>query len=143
MHDGGGGSVVYDLGAVVEVVQVVAAIEAPKTKHVVQNQVLEREEADDECRDRRTHGPTDGRTDSPRPASSSWTRCFSGASRAAAPLGSLAAWRIDQCVNQLIRSRSQRKRNIHLHVKGPRSETHRWSTDTETDVRYTSRGLNS
>lgn len=62
MHDGGGGSVVHDLGAVVEVVQVVTTIEAPKTKDVVQDQVLEREEADGECRDRRTDGQTDGQT---------------------------------------------------------------------------------
>lgn len=102
MHDGGGGSVVHDLGAVVEVVQVVTTIEAPKTKDVVQDQVLEREEADGERRDRRTDGPTDGRTDSPPPAASSWTRCFSGVSRAAAPLGSLAAWRINQRVNESV-----------------------------------------
>lgn len=99
MHDGGGGSVVHDLGAVVEVVQVVTTIEAPKTKDVVQDQVLERERRTVNAG---TDGPTDGRTDSPRPAASSWTRCFSGVSRAAAPLGSLAAWRIDQRVNESV-----------------------------------------
>lgn len=110
MHDGGGGSVVHDLGAVVEVVQVVTTIEAPKTKDVVQDQVLERER-------RTVNAGTDGqtgdrRTDSPRPAASSWTRCFSGVSRAAAPLGSLAAWRIDQRVNESV-DESKRKTFIY------------------------------
>lgn len=55
MHDGGGGSVVHDLGAVVEVVQVVTTIEAPKTKDVVQDQVLERQR-------RTVNAGTDGQT---------------------------------------------------------------------------------
>lgn len=55
MHNGGGGSVVHDLGAVVEVVQVVTTIEAPKTKDVVQDQVLEREK-------RTVNAGTDGQT---------------------------------------------------------------------------------
>lgn len=40
VDDGGGGSVVDDVGAIVEVVQVVTTIEAPEAKHVIQNQVL-------------------------------------------------------------------------------------------------------
>lgn len=35
VHDAGGGSVVDDVGAIVEVVQVVTTIEAPKTKHMI------------------------------------------------------------------------------------------------------------
>lgn len=41
---GGGGSVIDDLGSVVEVVQVVTTIKAPKTKNMIQNQVLQRQE---------------------------------------------------------------------------------------------------
>lgn len=40
VNNGSGGSVVDNLHAVVEVVQVVTTIKTPKTKHVVQNQVL-------------------------------------------------------------------------------------------------------
>lgn len=40
VDDGGGGSVVDDVGAVVEVVQVVPTIEAPEAEDVVQDQVL-------------------------------------------------------------------------------------------------------
>lgn len=47
VDDGGGGGVVDDLGAVVEVVQVVATIEASETEHMIQNQVLQREETEE------------------------------------------------------------------------------------------------
>lgn len=41
MHHGRGCCVEDDVGAVVEVVKVVTTIEAPESKHMVQNQVLE------------------------------------------------------------------------------------------------------
>jgi len=60
VDDGSGGGVVDDLSAVVEVVQVVPTIEASKTKHVIQNQVLQREETDREVeRDRQVERETD------------------------------------------------------------------------------------
>lgn len=43
MDDGSGSSVIDNIRAVVEVVQVITTIEASETKHVFQNQVLETE----------------------------------------------------------------------------------------------------
>ncbi|KAF3841782.1 hypothetical protein F7725_023733 [Dissostichus mawsoni] len=41
VHDGGGGRVINDVCAVVQVVKVITTIESSKTKHVLQNQVLQ------------------------------------------------------------------------------------------------------
>lgn len=40
VDDGGGGGVVDDVGAVVEIVQIVATVEAPEPEHVIQDHVL-------------------------------------------------------------------------------------------------------
>lgn len=92
MDDGSGGGMVDDVGAVVEVVKVVTTIEATKTKHVIQNQVLQTERGrrgtTDEEEDGQTGRGTGRRTDIPPPASSSWRRCSSGVSPAAVQLGS-------------------------------------------------------
>lgn len=75
VDDGGGGSVVDDVGAVVEVVQVVPTIEAPEAEDVVQDQVLPVEgigvwkwtgEQEDRWRE------TDGHTGLPPLLASSW-----------------------------------------------------------------------
>lgn len=77
VDDGGGGGVVDDVGAVVEVVQVVPTIEAPEAEDVVQDQVLPGGgvgvwEWTAEQEDRWTQRKTDGHTGLPPPLASSW-----------------------------------------------------------------------
>lgn len=95
VDNGSGGSVEDDVCAVVEVVQVVTTIEAPKTEHVIQNQVLQTEETEEtgkqEDRQTERERETGSETGIPRPVSSSWRRCSSGVSLGEVLLDSLEA----------------------------------------------------
>lgn len=96
VDDGSGGGVVHDLSAVVEVVKVVTTIKAPKTKDVVQDQVLWRNR---ESQSIHTHTQTRRWTHihTPRQLSSSLTRCSSAVFLAVVLLDSLEAWRQSLC----------------------------------------------
>lgn len=140
MHDGGGGSVVHDLGAVVEVVQVVTTIEAPKTKDVVQDQVLERERRTVNAgTDGQTGRRMDGQTHLDRPLLLGHVVFleFLGLRRRSAhwrPGGSISV--------SMNRSMSQRQKNIHLHVKG-RDQRHTGGAQTWRQHELHIGGLNS
>lgn len=74
VDDGGGCGVVDDVGAVVEVVQVVPTIEAPEAEDMVQDQVLPGAgvwEWTGEQKDRWTQRTTDRHTGLPPPLASS------------------------------------------------------------------------